>query len=647
MRIRIPEGFTGRGIQRLWPYVLANKTRLSFGILCALLATCFTFATVKMLGSIIDAGNAVPIDAALVQQFLSAAQHPPISPVVIHKLALYIQKHQPHPASIDRLAGWLVLLFLLKGLASYGETYLVNAASQRVLLRLRNEVYEHLQRMGLRFFDRRKTGQLMASVTADIPQIQNAVGSYIVDAINSPFTICGGIAYVLWLNWRLAVLSGMIIPVISFFISLARRRMGRATHLMQTALADVSELLEESLTCVRVIRAFVMEDAETLRFVHRSETSYRAYMRGVRIQAALRPLVEFIGALGIVLAIWVGEMQIAANPHAFTLGSLLQFVGVVHYVAEAFGGIGNLSLGFQRANVAAERVFDLLDEKPDVQDAPGAPELGPVRGVVEFRDVHFSYDDDPVLRGISFRAEPGEALAIVGPSGAGKSTIANLLPRFYEVDAGAVLIDGHDVRDVTACSLRRQIGIVAQESVLFSVSLRENIAYGRPDATEEEIRAAAMAANALDFIDDLPEGMDTVVGQRGATLSGGQRQRIAIARAILGNPRILVLDEATSSLDAHSESIVQAALERLMPGRTTLVIAHRLSTVRNADRILVLSEGRIAEEGRHAELVARGGLYADLYHRQMQSHAEVVVNTRAGALDPVDGAAISTAGADA
>jgi subfamily B ATP-binding cassette protein MsbA len=577
------------GLRRLWPYVKATRKRLVLGILCAMMATVINYLNVGVFKEITDSATG----------------------------------RRPNQDLLDTYARWLVFLFLIKGVFSYGQTYFVNSASQRVLLQIRNEIYEHLQALGIRFFDQRQTGNLMASITADVPQIQTAVGSNIVDSINAPFTIVAGIGAAIYLNWRLALLSAAIIPLMSVLITLATRRMRRATHLMQTALAAISVVLEETLAGIRVVRAFVAEKRETERFVFRSRESLRAYMRGVRIQAALRPTIELIGALGITMAIWMGvhdilhKAPVLAGPeHYFTFGMLLAFIGSLHYVSEGFRSMGGLFLGVQQANVVAERVFALRDEEPEIQDRPGAEELGPLNGRVEFRDVVFAYGTEPVLRRVSLTAEPGEVVAIVGPSGAGKSTIANLVPRFYDVNSGAVLVDGRDVRDVTAASLRRQIGIVPQESMLFSVSIRENIAYGNPQASEEEVRDAARSANALEFIEAMPDGLDTVVGQRGSTLSGGQRQRVAIARALLSNPRILVLDEATSSLDAQSEAVVQAALERLMQGRTTLVIAHRLSTVRNADRILVLSEGKVAEEGRHSELLARGGLYAELYRRQ-------------------------------
>ena len=586
--IKISEISAMAGLRRLRPYVRANMQRLGIGLFCSLIAALADFVNVWTFGKITDSMNRV---------------HP-----VQHYLNLY--------------AEWLIVVFAIRGICSYGQTYFVNSASQRVLFRLRNDLYEHLQRLGIRFFDSRKTGQLMASITADIPQIQNAVGASIVDFVSAPFIIVVGIALAIYYNWRLALLAVVIIPVMATLITLATKRMRRATHLMQNALADISSFMEETLACIRVVKAFVTEDEETVRFHQRSRESLRAYMRGVRIQAALRPLIDIIGALGITLAVWMGEQDIIHHawvivpPHQFTFGNMVMFIGTIHYISQGFRSLGGLSLGFQQANVASERVFAMLDEEPDIQDRPGAVPLGPVQGRVEFRNVTFAYNTEPVIRNVSFEIEPGQAVAIVGPSGAGKSTIANLIPRFYEVTDGAILVDGHDVRDVTAASLRRQIGIVPQESVLFGVSIKENISYGTPEATDDQVRAAAKAANALAFIEALPDGFQTIVGQRGATLSGGQRQRVAIARAILRNPRILLLDEATSSLDAQSEHAVQAALDVLMQGRTTLIVAHRLSTIQGADRILVLADGEIVEDGSHAALIRQNGLYASLYHHQ-------------------------------
>jgi len=448
------------GLRRLLPYVRRNSTRLGLGMLCALAATTFTYLTVRIFGMFTDAATGVHFDPGLIQRLGDQIRHGQRDPATIQQLLDVVAKAIPDQHAINRDAYLLSLVFFLKGICWYGQSYFVSSASQKALLRLRNDVYSHLQRMGLSFFDRRKTGQLMATVTADIPQIQTAVGQNIIDAVNSPFTIIAGITYVVWLNWRLALLSAAIIPFMSLLIGAARRRMGRATKQMQIALADISELMEETLACVRVVRACVTEEAETQRFIANSQNSYRAYMRGVRIMSSLRPMVELIGSLGITLAIWVGEKQIASDPQHFTLGDLLQFVGAVHYISQAFGGLGNLSLGFQQANVAAERVFALLDEAPDVQDAPDAPDLGPVQGSLQFLDVEFAYDESPVLKGISFSVSPGEALAIVGLSGAGKSTIANLIPRFYDVTGGSIRIDQTDIRSVTTASLRRQIGIV-------------------------------------------------------------------------------------------------------------------------------------------------------------------------------------------
>ncbi|MGB9588202.1 MAG: ABC transporter ATP-binding protein, partial [Armatimonadota bacterium] len=372
---------------------------------------------------------------------------------------------------------------------------------------------------------------------------------------------------------------------------------------------------------MQIVKSFGMEDYETSRFADENQRTYGAAMRAVRRSAAMSPTLEFIGVTGIAFVLWYGGHMVAQNQMSgFDASDMVTFLLLLKNISDSARIIGRLNITYHQTMAGAQRIFDILNEVPEIRDSPGATVLPPISGKVEFKNVWFSYNGaNPVLKDVSFTIEPGQQVALVGPSGAGKSTIADLIPRFYDVTQGAVCIDGIDIRTVTLQSLRQQIAIVPQETILFSTSVKENIAYGRMNATEEEIIEAAKAANAHDFVVCLPNGYDTLVGERGTKLSGGERQRVSIARALLKNPRLLILDEATSSLDTASEAIVQEALERLMSNRTTLVIAHRLSTVVNADKILVMNEGQIVQCGTHEELLAEGGLYAELYTIQTKT----------------------------
>jgi subfamily B ATP-binding cassette protein MsbA len=530
-------------------------------------------------------------------------------------------------AEVNRWTLIALGLFLLKGILSYGREYYMASAAQRLAMRLRNQVFSHLQAQSMSFYDARKTGQLMSSITNDVPAVQNNFTAAILDAIDAPVTIVGGVGILLVLNWRLALVSLVCLPLMAWLIVNASRRMRRNAARLQGCLAEVSEVAEETLAGHRAVKAFANERYEVDRFNQKSQSIFRTIMRSVQIRAAMGPTVEIIGAAGMILVLWFGGSEIVRGgkePGALTIGGLTAFIVILKQIADCARGTASISLCLSSASAAAERIFNLLDMQPEIRDRPDAVPLPPARGRVSFEHVGFAYRSGiPVLSDINFSIEPGQVVALVGRSGAGKSTIAALIPRFYDVSAGAVRIDGTDVRDVTMESLRAQIGIVPQDPHLFGGSILENIAYGRLDATEEEIVAAAVAANAHEFISELPQGYTTVIGERGVRLSGGQRQRLSIARAILRDPRILILDEATSSLDTHSEALVQDALQRLVSHRTTLVIAHRLSTIRHADVILVVDQGQIVERGTHDELIVRNGIYAQLHRTQFRFDEEV------------------------
>jgi subfamily B ATP-binding cassette protein MsbA len=510
-------------------------------------------------------------------------------------------------------------LMVVRGLVYFVMNYAWAYASTRLTFNLRNRVFAHLQSQSISFFDKRKTGQLLSSLSNDVPAaavILNAVE----DSFAAPFVLVGGTAVLFWVNWRLALVSMVCLPPTAWLIVTASRRIQASTARVQDNAMHVLDQMEQTISAIRVVKSFGNEEYEIGRFRHHSKNVFRMVMRTQRVWNLMRPTVELLGALAILLVLWVGGREIIHNSHALTFGSLVWFVMVLKQVADSARSAGSISGNLASAGVAADRVFTLLDTKNEIREKPDAIELAEPVGRVTLEHVEFAYSTGiPVLADISFAMEPGQVVALVGPTGAGKTTVAALIPRFYDVTQGAIKIDGIDIRDCTLASLRRHIGIVPQDTVLFAGTLRDNIAYGRLGAPEADIIAAAKTANAWEFVEKLPEGLDTVIGERGVSLSGGQRQRIAIARAVLRDPKILILDEATSSLDTQSEALVQEALQRLVQDRTTLVIAHRLSTVRNADQILVLKEGRVVEAGRHEELLAEPGIYANLYYTQFRA----------------------------
>ena len=512
----------------------------------------------------------------------------------------------------------VVVIFLFRGFFFYGQSYLISYVGQRVVIDIRREVFKKIQRLSMAFYDKNKTGTIMSYVTNDVNALQTGLVDNIVEMITESVILIASIVAMIYLDWKLFLFSLCTFPVVIMFIDFFGKKIRASGSRIQGATADLTSILQEVVSSARVIKSFVREAYEIERFEAQNMHNFRAQMKYVKLSATLTPTIEFVAAIGVTMILWFGGNSVIDGD--ITAGALVAFLTYAVNISNPIKRLSKVIANIQRALAAADRVFDVLDLPELIQNKSNAQLLPHVKGNVSFNNVSFAYNtDEPILDNVSFSATPGQVVALVGPSGAGKSTVASLLPRFYDVTGGSIVIDGLDIRDVTMESLREQVGIVPQETMLFNGSVYDNILYGRLDATEEEVMAASKSANAHNFITELPNGYDTQLGDRGVNISGGQRQRIAIARAILKNPQILILDEATSALDTESERVVQEALDRLMVGRTSFVIAHRLSTVKNADKILVMEKGQIVEEGNHDELMAKDGLYAHLYQIQYRN----------------------------
>ena len=520
-------------------------------------------------------------------------------------------------ALLNAICIGIVVIFFLRGIFYFGQSYLVSYIGQKVIIDVREVMFRKFQRMPLAYYDRHQTGEIMSYVTNDVSAIQAALVDNLIDMVTEACVLVGSVFLMFYLDWKLSLLTLVVIPMVGQAMKIFGRKIKQSSRVIQERLAEITALLQESFAATRVVKSFVREDYEIERFVRSNQRNFEAVMKNVQQTSMLTPTVEFLAAIAVTFIVWFGGYEVVNGD--ITAGAFVAFLTYAVNLANPVKRLSRIYGNLQKAMAAVDRVFGVIDLEETIKDKPDAHVLPPVTGHVRFEHVGFSYKKGrPALHDVTFSACPGQMIAFVGPSGAGKSTIANLIPRFYEIDTGAITVDGHDIRDVTLASLRGQIGLVPQETMLFSTTIRENIRYGRRDATDAEVEAAARAANAHHFIMELENGYDTEIGERGISISGGQRQRIAIARAILKDPRILILDEATSALDTESEKVVQAALDDLMVGRTSFVIAHRLSTVLHADRIYVIDGGHIVEQGTHEELLARGGLYQHLYDIQFR-----------------------------
>jgi subfamily B ATP-binding cassette protein MsbA len=600
-----------RQLARLLRYVRPYSLQLIFSVILMAGVGLFDAFRILLIGPIFD-------------QVLNPTAH-------THHTALFTIPGTQHTVYLQSLVpehfqnAWTVVAFalvaatVLKGFCDYAGTYLVNYAGFGMVTDLRDELYNNILRRSVAFFSKHSTGTLVSTIVSDIERVQFALSTVLAESLQQFFILTFTILVVIVLGGRFAWILGLFAPVIIYLGSKIGRRVRHTTRRGQDKLADIQNILHETITGNRIVKAFGMEKWESDRFKGAGKRLFRANLRSVAAAAVSSPVMDILGAVAIALLLLLGRERIKA--HLFSTGTFFAFIVAVFKLYDPIRKFAVFNNNFQQAVGASSEIFRFMAAEDEVREKPDAKPLARFRKTIRFEKVTFSYDsNDPeardILREIDLEVRAGEVLAVVGSSGAGKSTLVHLLPRFFDVRSGRLLIDGQDVRDVTLASLRSQIGIVTQETVLFNDTVRNNIAYGQPRVAQEAVVLAAQAALAHDFIQEMPEGYDTIIGERGVRLSGGERQRIAIARALLKNAPILILDEATSALDSESEALVQSALQNLMAGRTVLVIAHRLSTVRRADRIVVLENGTVSDMGTHEDLMKRLGTYRRLYDLQ-------------------------------
>jgi subfamily B ATP-binding cassette protein MsbA len=510
----------------------------------------------------------------------------------------------------------VILIYFLRGVGTYGQEYLMSYVGESIIMRLRNRLYDRIQELPITFFQDEKTGGLMSRITNDVNVIKNMVSTAVTGSLRDVFTIVGLTAVIFYRDWKMALFAMVILPIAFLPVVEFGRRVRRVSTGCQEAMADMNSFLHETFVGNKIVKAFGAEEYEKSRFFEKTRHLFRLELKGVMVKSISSPVMEFLGGLGIAFVIWYGGSRVIDGTS--TAGTFFSFMAAVLMLYDPVKKLNRLNNAIQQGLAAADRVFDILERESDIKEDPSPVEIQPDSHTVTFRNVSLKYGDVYALKNIRLEVGAGEILALVGTSGGGKTSLVNLIPRFFDVSDGEILIDGTDIRKASIASLRKQIAVVTQDTILFNDTVRNNIAYGNRDASDRAIEDAAKAAYAYDFIQNFPNKFDTLIGELGGRLSGGEKQRICIARALLKDAPILILDEATSALDTESEMLVQKALENLMKGRTTFVIAHRLSTISYANRIIVIAGGRIVEQGKHEELLASGGEYAKLWRMQFK-----------------------------
>lgn len=608
------------------PYWRIVVMSVSCTILFSLFSGASIYLTIPLLETLF---NQTPIE-------VSAIQTPPKNQLVPNEVVSIKQLIETHirdflfsgtkSEALFKICALIFVVFLLKNLFDYCQSYLMARVEQSLMRDIRNALYEHLHNLSLSYFTNERTGNLISRVTNDVNVVNGGVSASFVTLVKEPLLIIVFLSLAFTLSWKLTLLSFIVFPFVLLIISIIGRKLHRQSRVMQEKMADITSVLQETISNVKVVKAFAMEKFENKKFQKETQNYFKTILRMTRIRNFSSPSTELLSVLAGAVIIWYGGQQVLISGE-IKASEFLGFLFAIFQVMPPVKELANVNNRLQEFSAAGKRIFEILDTKPAIQNAPGAVQLHGIKYGIEYKDVTFAYaaengEQRTVLSNINVKIKKGELIALVGPSGSGKTTFVDLLPRFYDPISGAVLIDGVDIRKIDIKSLREKIGIVTQETILFNDTVRNNIAYGLTDCPMEKIIEAAKAANALSFIEDMPNGFESIIGDRGVKLSGGQRQRISIARALLKNPPIMIFDEATSALDSESEILVQEAMERLMQNRTSLVIAHRLSTIRNADRILVLEQGKIVQEGRHVELMKQTrGLYKKLHDMQFNSNA--------------------------